>query len=1201
MARIYIIISILGALLISGSSIAQRSIFTNYSLDEGLIQSSVLSIYQDAEGNIWLGTQGGLSKYNGQTFRTYDTRHGLADNHIASILQDRLKRYWFGHRYKGLTVMYNNNISVIGLTDHRVNVIKEDKKGNIWFGTYGDGLFVLPANSEARLDNFVHLQADSIEFPDNIYDIAFADNQEVLLGTESGLLLITYDNQTKKTVIINNKNIPAGNFEDVFSLAFDNKNNLWCLNKEGIYKINKKDIRSLKKSETYYFHNNSHINFLNNIVVDKDNIIWGTSTSGLFSLTNGKYKFFSVKTGIPAEELNNITIDRENNLWIGSMNNGVYKYSGDKFTIIDKQTGLINNMVLSITRDLSGDMWIATQDGLCRYNGKDFKVYTTKDGLPINQVDVVFTDSKGYIWLGFFGGGLIQMDTKTGKMRFFTKKDGLITTSVISVAEDKNGDIWFGTLGIGVSKYSYPKKGKKETIETFTTDDGLCSNNLWTIQSDKNGNIWFGSDNLGISKYDGKRFTTFNEKDGLTDLSDGAICYDRDNNIWIASIGSGIFKFDGNKFTNYSVREGLSSDNPFSIISDDDGFIWVGTNTGVDRFDPVNETFKHYGKSDGFMGIENNQNAIYKTKDGKIWFGTINGVMILDPTKDFQNFIPPITTIESIQLFNTKFEYTKYAKFIDSATFLPVGLNLPYNKNHLTFNFIGISMVAPEKIRYQYMLENFDKGWSPPTVATTATYTNIPPGEYTFKIKASNNDNVWNEQPTTVSFTILPPFWMTWWFISLAILFTITVIYTAYWFRVRVIRIKNIELARLVDKKTGEIKMEINERKKAQEKAEEADRLKTAFLANMSHEIRTPLNAIIGFSELLKDNDLEENDKNLYIKHITSSGKSLLNLINDIIDISKIEAGQLSITKEECAINSMLNELYATFQTELNRLGKNNVQLKLEQAFKPDEFVFKTDPFRLQQVLTNLLSNACKFTDNGFIEFGYRPESNEELLFYVKDTGIGIPEDKQKIVFERFRQVEDKNSSKRKGTGLGLAISKKLINLLGGDIRLDSYPGKGSTFYFTIPLDKPIPKDIIEKYIIRNDDSDISFKEKTIMIVEDEESNFALLSTILKQHNANILYAKNGSVAVDYIKKNGRAIDLIMMDIQMPEMDGHEATKIIKELNNKIPIIAHTAYAKEIEKEKCIASGCDDYISKPYDVTFMLRLIKRYLFKEQNT
>jgi CheY-like chemotaxis protein len=267
----------------------------------------------------------------------------------------------------------------------------------------------------------------------------------------------------------------------------------------------------------------------------------------------------------------------------------------------------------------------------------------------------------------------------------------------------------------------------------------------------------------------------------------------------------------------------------------------------------------------------------------------------------------------------------------------------------------------------------------------------------------------------------------------------------------------------------------------------------------------------------------------------------------------------------------------------------------LDLAFNTDDFVFHTDPFRLQQVITNLLSNACKFTEEGFIEFGYRPESNDKILFFVKDTGTGIPEDKHKIVFERFRQVADKNSSKRKGTGLGLAISKKLINLLGGEIWLDSQPGEGSTFYFTIPLDTPIPQETIEEYVNSKDDSDISFEEKTIMIVEDEESNFVLLSTILKRHNAKILYAKNGRVAVDYIKKNGRAIDLIMMDIQMPEMDGHEATKIIKELKNEIPIIAHTAYTMEMEKEKCIASGCDYYISKPYDVYKMLRIIKRYI------
>jgi signal transduction histidine kinase/ligand-binding sensor domain-containing protein/CheY-like chemotaxis protein len=1181
-----------GVLLTAYSANAQRSIFTNFSLDEGLVQSSVLSIFQDSNANIWFGTQGGLSKYNGRTFKTYDTRHGLADNHISSILQDSKKRYWFGHRYKGISLMYNNQISIISLTDNRITVIKEDMSGNIWFGTEENGIYILPSGKSEKIENFIHLQSDTADYPSQVNDIIFLKNNTALVGAGNGMFLIEfYRNQVTK--VTHTKSITPNN--EIFSIAIDNQGDLWFMGESGISKAGINDFPEMKEIEVYNFEKPLNIIFLNNIVVDKENTVWGTTQNGIFSFKNGKFKYFSSKTGFPKQEIYKALVDREGNVWFGTLNNGAYRYSGDRFTIVDKQTGLSDNMITSITEDQAGNMWISTQNGLNRYNGDNYKVYTTNDGLPINQVDMLFTDSKGYLWIGFFGGGLIQLDPKTDRMRHFTEKDGLITTSVISIAEDKNGDIWFATLGIGVSKYSYPKDGKPEKIETFTEKDGLCSNNLWTIHSDNSGNIWFGSDNFGLTKYDGEKFTTYNEKDGLTDLSVGAICNDKYNNIWIASIGSGIFKFDGNEFKNYSINEGLSSDNPFSIICDDNGYVWVGTNTGVDRFDPVNESFKHYGKSDGFLGIENNQNAVCKTKDGKIWFGTINGVVILDPSKDFTNIIPPVISLENIQLYNSRFDYGKYAKTIDLNTFLPVDLRLPYNKNHLTFNFIGISLIAPEKVRYQYMLENFDDNWNPPTTATQATYTNIPPGDYTFKVKACNNDDIWSENAMAISFTVLPPFWMTWWFISIAILFVITIIYSAYWFRVRTIRIKNIELERLVDEKTGEIKKEIIERKKAQEKAEEADRLKTAFLANMSHEIRTPLNAIIGFSELLKDNDLEDDDKNLYIKHITSSGKSLLNLINDIIDISKIEAGQLNITKEDCAVNSILYELYATFQTELKRLGKKDVELKLDLAFKPDDFVFQSDPFRLQQVITNLLSNACKFTDKGFIEFGYRPESNDKLLFFVKDTGTGIPIDKQKIVFERFRQVADKNSAKRKGTGLGLAISKKLINLLGGDIWLDSLPGEGSTFYFTIPLDSRIPQKKIEEFVKNKDDSDISFENKTIMIVEDEESNFVLLETILKKHNANILYAKNGKVAVDYIRKNGRAIDLIMMDILMPEMDGYEATRLIKELKNEIPVIAHTAYTMETEKDKCIASGCDYYISKPCDVNELLRIIKKFI------
>ncbi|NOX48512.1 MAG: hypothetical protein GXO89_16210, partial [Chlorobi bacterium] len=631
-------------------------------------------------------------------------------------------------------------------------------------------------------------------------------------------------------------------------------------------------------------------------------------------------------------------------------------------------------------------------------------------------VEVVFCDSHGYIWFGTFDDSpLLRYNPATGKFKSFSEENGLVSNSVLTIAEDKNGLVWFATLGLGASSYTYPQNGMPGKFEIYTEDKGLGSDNIWVIQSDIFGNLWFGCDNTGLTKYDGKTFVNFNEKDGLTNLSPGAISADSKNNIWIASIGGGIFKYDGQRFKNYTVADGLSSDSPFSIICDNNDVIWVGTNSGIDRIDPVTEKIKHYGKHEGFLGIENNQNAVCKSHDGVLWFGTMKGVVRFDPSKDKPNTTPAVTLIKKIKLFHSDFDYSLYSDSIDPKTLLPGNLVLPYNKNHLTFEFVGVSMTSSDRVRYKYMLENFDDGWNPITASGIATYTNTPPGDYVFKVKSSNSDGVWNDYPVEFHFSVLPPFWKTWWFLTLAGVFVFGVIYLVYYFRLRSIKLQKMKLQKLVDEKTKELSIEAHERKKAQEKAEKADKLKTTFLANMSHEIRTPVSAIIGFSDLLKDGGLSNGEKEQYLGFISRGGQNLLNLINDIIDISKIEAGQIRIEKEDFRLNSLLSEIYTTFLEEKNNNGKVDVELKLVKGIVTNDFKIHSDPYRLQQILVNLLSNALKFTDKGYIEFGYNLNSDRQLLFFVRDTGVGIPVEMRKVIFDRFRQVEESYTKNKQG------------------------------------------------------------------------------------------------------------------------------------------------------------------------------------------
>ena len=396
---------------------------------------------------------------------------------------------------------------------------------------------------------------------------------------------------------------------------------------------------------------------------------------------------------------------------------------------------------------------------------------------------------------------------------------------------------------------------------------------------------------------------------------------------------------------------------------------------------------------------------------------------------------------------------------------------------------------------------------------------------------------------------------------------------------------------------------DITERKKVEEelinaknKAEESDRLKSAFLANMSHEIRTPMNGILGFASLLNEEDITSQQREEYTQIINQNGTMLLSLIDDILDIAKIEAEQLTIHEKPCFLNQVLYDVYVLFKKLLENNKENKTKLILKLSEFELEHEIYLDASRLKQVISNLLSNAIKFTENGYIEFGYLVESPSNLKFYVKDTGIGLPPEKLGVIFDRFRQADETNARKYGGTGLGLTISSNLIKLMGGDMWVESEINVGSTFYFTIPY-KPIPDQKAPSQIIMENSSKKSFQwtNINILIAEDEPVNFLYIREILKNTDANIIHAKNGSEAIRLCKKIH--IDIVLMDIKMPDMNGFDATQEIKKHRADLPVIAQTAYAMEDERIKCIASGCDEYLPKPIDQNKLLNLIDCFLNK----
>lgn len=385
----------------------------------------------------------------------------------------------------------------------------------------------------------------------------------------------------------------------------------------------------------------------------------------------------------------------------------------------------------------------------------------------------------------------------------------------------------------------------------------------------------------------------------------------------------------------------------------------------------------------------------------------------------------------------------------------------------------------------------------------------------------------------------------------------------------------------------------ITEMQEAKDKAEESDRLKTAFLANMSHEIRTPMNAIVGFSELLRTTNVLGPEREEYFNIINNSCNILSNLIDDIIDLAKIEAGQTTIAEDLCRPYELMRELQRYFEEEIKKLGKP-IKLVMDASIDPD-MIIKSDEFRLRQILSNIIGNAVKFTEKGIIAWGCTVEKERNIKFFVKDTGIGISPENIKLVFDRFRQMDDSSIRKYGGTGLGLPVSKSLVDLMGGEIWVESQIGKGSEFYFTIPY-KPVKGEPYkENEVLAKSDLEFSFKNKGVLVVEDNLSNFEFIKAVLSRTKAKLFWADTGVKAVEIFRKKRKYIHLVLMDIQIPEMDGYEATRLMKKMRPDIPIIAQTAFAMSRDKEKSLDAGCDDYISKPIKPSDLLNMLAKYL------
>lgn len=762
--------------------LAQPFIFKNYGVEDGIAQSQVYSTFQDRRGILWFGTQGGgLTAFDGITFKTYTEREGLLNNTINHIKEDEKGNLWIATK-TGLSYYDGIQFKSFQLPNKQAILVSHfdfDTDGNLWIAS-NEGLYLFDGKNFKSLFKELKLPVQIVN------KVLCTDDESIYFGGENGLYLLQKEQNNFQLTEFGKQNRIYQNA--IASLKKDRKGILWFGTfGDGLYGLKGKNIFRIDNQ------NELQQTTILDIYVDKNDEMWiATLNKGVFHYNkqNSGFQQITEIHGLSSKHVRSIIQDNNGNYWFGTSGGGVCNYLGRQFTHLNVSNGLSGKLVYTIFRAQDNSHWLGTNKGLTRIRDGQITNYNSNNGFIDVQVKSIAQNQNGNLIFGTEGKGLYLLKNET------IEQIPLIKTAYIrGLVCDKNNNFWVATAGLGLYRLTISDGGFE--IKQFTVEQGLLSNRLTSLILDKNGDLWYATERYGLACIDleGKTKFRFNTNKGLISNEVISLTEDEKGNIWFGTLGAGITCIQRNKhnqLVNFSYDHGLSSSIAYLLCFDQNGSLWIGSEKGLDRVDfgpdfSVRKV-KHFTKGDGFIGVETCRNAVFKDKDGTIWFGSINGVSRYYPSQNKSNSNPPILRLTDIKLFYESLSKTEF-KHVIGAWKNVQKLDLPYDQNHLTFEFFGVNLSNPEAVRYKWKLEGFDENWSPESSEKSIVYSNLNPGKYRFLVKACNEDEFWSTEPYTISFSIAKPFWRKWWFILLIISTIILSVYT--FFRRRENRIKN--------------------------------------------------------------------------------------------------------------------------------------------------------------------------------------------------------------------------------------------------------------------------------------------------------------------------------------------------------------------------------------------------------------------------
>ncbi len=952
-----------------------------------------------------------------------------------------------------------------------------------------------------------------------------------------------------------------------------NENELWLGTANG-----KLFVHNRNSGETREYSHPTIENkyFVTSILSDPDGFIWaGTWGGGLICVEQDRVEVFNINNGLNDNNIKTLHIDLEGNLLVGTDDNGIAIYKGRQFVSFAEFSEINKSQVFSIVQYDTEQFLIGTNTGILSLNEATHELVDFSDELSGVKINSMIKDGSSNIWIGTDSEGLFKFNRESGSIIPQNEINRDIHFGKITDLKIESGNyLWIGTTH-GLFNYDI----RSSHLKRYLKHHGLSGNNITAVYCDSRGNIWVGAHTSGLTKFKDDTFSSINATASCTPTS---IAESKDETIWVGTDGHGVYQIkDDSVVRNLTVEDGLLSEFIAFVSIDKKDEVWIGTNMGLNKYNIAEDRIYAYTDKNGIVGVTLKKNAVFEDDQGRMWFGTAEGVIQQNPEYERNNLIPPTLRIIDFRVNLESRDFTILQK-------------LNHKENSILIEFVGICLTNPESVRYKYKLSGLDNNWNEVRNQNMATYSSLPPGEYSFELMACNNNGIWTENPLTFDFEIIPPFYKTWIFRIILVLIVIILIFAFIKIRTAQLRKEKLQLEIAVKDRTYKIHEQAEELRIAKDKAESATKAKSEFLANMSHEIRTPMNAILGFSELLSRKVFDDKLKS-YIQSILASGKSLLTIINDILDLSKIEAGKIELKYEPLLTDSLISDISQIFAL---KVAEKNLEFIVEKSDNLPKAILM-DEVRLRQILVNLVGNAIKFTDQGFVKLVAKHkkvgDDKINLTIEVVDSGVGIPKEQQKKIFESFEQQDGQSTKKYGGTGLGLSISKRLSEMMSGEVSCESEIGTGTTFRIDF---KDV--EVVEEFDMATieegfDPEKVIFEKATIIVADDVTDNRNLFVELMQDTNIEVIEAENGRIAVDLTKKYKP--HLLLLDLKMPVMDGFEALKLIKQDNElkDIPVFAFTASVMGTQKQSILDKGFDEFLLKPISISEVYKVLMKYL------